>query len=188
MVDFMKALEALHSRISAPRLCDPAPEQSELEAIYKSALRAADHALLKPWRFLVIQGDSRIKLGELFVEASLEQNSDISSEQKNSIRSKALRAPVIIVSISSSKEHPKVPVFEQDLSAAAASQNMLVAAHALGFGSMWRTGSMAYHRSVMKGLGLAANEKIIGFIYLGTINGPLKTLNESNVDDFFSDW
>ncbi len=184
----MKALDALHSRISAPRLSDPAPDQSILENIYKAAFRAADHGLLRPWRFLVIRGESRNKLGELFLQANLEQNPEISVEKQDSIRNKPLRAPLILVSISSLKDHPKVPEFEQDLSAAAASQNMLVAAHAQGVGAMWRTGSMAYHQTVMKGLGLTEDEKIIGFLYLGTINGPLKTLREPNIDDFFQEW
>lgn len=184
----MKALDALHSRISAPRLSEPAPDQSTLDNIYKAAFRAADHGLLRPWRFLVIRGDSRNQLGELFLKASLEQDPEIPDEKQASIRNKPLRAPLILVSISSLKEHPKVPQFEQDLSAAAASQNMLVAAHAQGVGAMWRTGSMAYHPSVMKGLGLTESEKIIGFLYLGTIAGPLKTLSEPNIDDYFKEW
>tara|TARA_B100000686_G_C16627349_1_gene882611 strand:- start:465 stop:1019 length:555 start_codon:yes stop_codon:yes gene_type:complete len=184
----MKAMEALHSRVSVPRLSDPAPDQTSLENIYKAAFRAADHALLKPWRFLLIQGDSRKKLGDLFVEAALKQDSDISFEKQANIRNKPLRAPLIIVCISSPREHPKVPVFEQYLSTAAACQNILVAAHAMGFGAMWRTGSMAYHETVLKGLGLSQHERIIGFIYVGTINGPRKVLNEANPDEFFKDW
>ncbi|NKB32082.1 MAG: nitroreductase [Pseudomonadales bacterium] len=184
----MKALDALHSRISAPRLCDPPPDESALENIYRAAFRAADHGLLRPWRFLIIRGESRNKLGDLFLEASLEQDSEIPVEKQQNIRQKPLRAPLLLVTISSLKEHPKVPEFEQDLSAGAASQNMLVAAHAQGVGAMWRTGSMAYHPTVMKGLGLQDHEKIIGFLYLGTINGPLKTLSEPDIDEFFQEW
>lgn len=185
---YMNALDALHSRVSVPRLADPAPDPAALDNICRAALRAADHALLKPWRFLFVRGDSRNRLGDLFLEANLAENPDLPFEKQENIRQKPLRAPLIIVSISSFKEHPKVPEFEQDLSAAAASQNMLVAAHAQGIGAMWRTGSMAFHPTVMKGLGLTDKEKIIGFLYLGTINGPVKTLGEVNVNDYFKDW
>ena len=80
-----------------------------------------------------------------------------------------------MVTIASVKQHPKIPAFEQELSAAAATQNMLIAAHAQGVGAMWRTGSMACHPLVLQGLGLAVQEKIIGFLYLGTISGPVRS-------------
>ena len=81
-----------------------------------------------------------------------------------------------------------MPAIEQDLSAGAAAQNMLNAAHAQGVGAMWRTGSMAYDRRVMEGLGLAGNEKIIGFLYLGSATGNLKTLRPENPADYFREW
>ena len=184
----MKALDALHSRISVPRLSGPIPEAAVLENIYRSALRAADHGLLQPWRFLIIKHAALEKLGELFVKAALSDASEIAPEKLESIRRKPLRAPLILVTISSLKEHPKVPAYEQELSAAAATQNMLVAAHAQGVGAMWRTGSMAYHPQVMAGLGLARHEKIIGFLYVGTIDGPVRTLAEPELQKFFTEW
>lgn len=188
VVTSMKALNALHSRISAPRLTDPPPDEETLKNIYLAAFRAADHGLLRPWRFLVIRGESRAKLGELFLQASLEEDPNLPQEKQDNIRLKPSRAPLILVTISSLKEHPKVPDFEQNFSAAAASQNMLVAAHAQGIGAMWRTGSMAYHPTVMNGLGLQDNEKIIGFLYFGSINGPLKTLSEPDINEYFKEW
>ena len=184
----MEALEALHNRISAARLTKPAPDDEALLNIYKSALRAADHGLLTPWRFLVIKGASLKKLGNLFVEASLSDDADMSPEKQEKIRRKPLRAPLIVVTVSSSEQHPKIPVFEQELSAAAATQNMLMAAYSQGVGAMWRTGSMAYHPLVKKGLGLAIHEKIIGFLYLGTIAGPTRELMEAQVELFFKEW
>ena len=184
----MKALQALHSRTSVPRLSDPAPSDEVLSNIYKAAFRAADHGILRPWRFLVIRAESRERLGDLFAQAARADNAAISPEKLESTRQKPLRAPLILVTVSSLKEHPKVPAFEQELSAAAATQNMLVAAHAQGVGAMWRTGAMAYHPLVMQGLGLAGHEKIIGFLYLGTIAGPTRNLAVPNVDDFFQEW
>jgi|TARA_B100000315_G_C14418833_1_gene514558 nitroreductase len=172
----MNALDALHSRISVARLADPAPGEAALVNIYKSAFRAADHGMLRPWRFLVVKGPARERLGDLFLEAALANDSSLVAEKQDSIRRKPLRAPMLLVTVSSIKEHRSVPAIEQEFSAAAATQNMLLAAHAQGIGAMWRTGSMAYHPIVMKGLGLAEHEKIIGFLYLGSIDGPTRTL------------
>lgn len=184
----MDALTALHTRTSSPRLTDPAPAAESLENIYKAAFRAADHGLLQPWRFLEIKHDKRKELGNLFVEASLQETANLSDAQQEKLRNKALRAPLIIVVICSYREHPKVPEFEQDLSAAAATQNMLVACHALNVGAMWRTGSLAYHPVVTEGLGLQENEKIIGFLYLGTPNGPNRPIDTPDLAQFVQDW
>ena len=81
-----------------------------------------------------------------------------------------------------------MPSIEQDLSAAAATQNMLIAAHAQGIGAMWRTGSMAYHPTVIEGLGLSERETIIGFLYLGTNTGPIRTIVEPDINAFFREW
>jgi nitroreductase len=184
----MKALDALHSRISFPKLGDPVPAQEVLDNIYKSAFRAADHAVLRPWRFLVIRGESRARLGELFVSAASADRPDITEAEKLKLRNKPLRAPLILVTVVNPREHPKVPACEQELSAAAATQNMLIAAYAQGVGAMWRTGSMAYHPLVMAGLGLASHEKIIAFVYIGSIDSAAKNLIEADLKAHFRDW
>ncbi len=184
----MNALEALHTRSSVPRLGDPLPDETVLENIYKAALRAADHGVLKPWRFLRIHGDARHRLGDLFVEAAREDSGTIAEEHELKLRQKPLRAPLIVVVISAFTEHPKVPELEQDISAGAAAQNMLIAAHAQNVGAMWRTGSLAYHPTVKSGLGLGSHEKIIGFLYMGTISGGTKNLNDPDVGEYFEDW
>ncbi len=184
----MNAIEALLGRNSAPRLEAPGPDAEQLDTICRAALRVADHARLRPWRFLLVRGESRRKLGELFVAAALESAPDMTAAEKDRLRGKTLRAPLIIVVIASHREHPKVPGIEQDLSAGAAAQNMLNAAHALGLGAMWRTGSMAYHPRVERGLGLDDGEKIIGFVYLGAISGNPRTLREEDPADYFAEW
>ena len=184
----MNALEALFTRNSVPRLGEPEPAPEQLENICRAALRAADHAMLRPWRFLVVRGESRGRLGGLFVEAALASTPDMDQQQQDRLQAKTSRAPMIIIVIASHVEHPKVPAIEQDLSAGAAAQNMLNAAHAQGVGAMWRTGSMAYDPRVMKGLGLAANEKIIGFLYLGAIVGKRKNLRPEDPAEYFREW
>lgn len=184
----MDALSALHSRVSCPRLIDPAPEGAVLENIQKAAFRAADHARMRPWRFLVIEGDSRLELGKLFFDAAKQQGEELTEKQCNRMASKPLRAPMVVVVIASIKENPKVPEIEQIISAGAAAQNMITAAYAQGVGAIWRTGDVAYDQFVMAGLGLSDTEKIVGFLYLGTV--PIEGLKapEMHVDDYFQNW
>lgn len=184
----MQAIDALLQRSSMPRLAGPAPDAGKVDILIRAALRAADHGLMRPWRFIVIQGQSLHRLGDLFAEASLQDNPDSTAMELDKIRQKPLRAPMILVTVSSPRPNPKVPEFEQDLSAAAATQNMLVAAFAEGLGAMWRTGSMAYHPHVKTGLGLQGAEKIIGFLYLGQAAAPGKKLIEEDPADFLQEW
>jgi len=184
----MDAITALHTRVSASRLGEPAPSAETLRDIMRAALRAADHAMLRPWRFLLIRGQSRDRLGQLFVDATLTHSPDTSPELLNNIRAKPLRAPIIITGIVSPRNHPKVPLLEQQMSTAAAMQNMLLAAHALGVGAIWRTGPMVSHATVKAGLGLCEAEEIAGFLYMGSIEGPQRPLREESPALYFQDW
>lgn len=184
----MDALTALHERVSVTRLAEPAPSQTQREALFRAALRAPDHAWLRPWRFLVIEGDDRRRLGELFAQASLADSPGLSEEALERMRRKPERAPLLIVAVSTHHQHPKVPPGEQDMSCAVAVGNMLLAAHAMGLGAVWRTGSMASHPVVRRGLGLADSEQVVAYLYLGQPVGPLKALPELRPEDFFQSW
>ena len=184
----MDALEALHSRISSPRVGEQPPSAEQLNNLYLAALSAPDHALLRPWRFLVVEGEARTQLGRLFGEATRLDRPEATDLEVEKAAGKAQRAPVIIVAVVKLQEHPKVPEIEQYLSAGAAVQNMLLAAHAQGLGAMWRTGGMAYHPHVEQGLGLSAEEKIIGYLYVGQLEGPSRSLPSLAVDNYFSVW
>lgn len=183
----VKALDALHSRNSAPRLKGTVSEK-QLDNILKAGLRAPDHAQLRPWRIFIVERDARERLGELFAQAKLTRDPDQSPEQLAKLKSKPLRAPLVIVVAAKVTAHEKVPEIEQMLSAGAVAQNMLVAAHAQGLGAMWRTGEMAYDAVVHKGLGLRENEKIVGFLYIGEIDGRTKEIQEIEVSKFVSKW
>ncbi len=183
----MKALDALHGRNSAPRLKGKVTEE-QLDNILKAGLRAPDHAQLRPWRILVIEGEAREKLGALFAQAKLTNEPDQSPEQLERLKNKPLRAPLIIVVAARHTAHEKVPEIEQMLSAGAAAQNMLIAAHAQDLGAMWRTGAMAYDAVVHKGLGLKENEKIVGFLYIGEIDGRVKEIQHLEISQFVSRW
>jgi nitroreductase len=184
----MDKLDVLLKRNSSAKLSEPAPAGETLQIIFQAALRAPDHARLKPWRHLVIEGDARHRLGELFASVALAEQPSLDDEALVKIKAKALRAPLLIVVVARLQQHPKVPAIEQYLSAGAAAHAMLLAADAQGFAGIWRTGSMAFNRAVMTGLGLAEHEHIVGFVYLGTREGRAKPLPEYSIDEFFERW
>ena len=184
----MNATEALLQRVSSSKLVDPAPDGPQREIIFSAALRAADHGRLRPWRFLVIEGHGRERLGELFAQVAAEQEPTLSPVALERERQKPLRAPMIVVVVARCEEHPKVPVIEQVISAGAAAQNMITAAYALGLGAIWRTGPLAYDRRIRSGLGLNEPEQIVGFVYIGTPAVPTGAPPAVSHRDFFSPW
>jgi len=183
----MEAIDALLNRASMPLLEAPGPTESQLEIMFQAALRAPDHGALRPFRFLVIEGEARNRLGELFLEATLEDNPELPEEKRKKTLNMPLRAPSMVIVIASTKAGHKVPVLEQQITAGCAAQNMLHAAFAQGVGAMWRTGAMAYHPRVLKGLELAENEEIIGYLYLGTPSRERKVA-QLPVERFVSHW
>lgn len=184
----MDALELLLHRNSAPKLRDPGPDDVALATMFEAAARAPDHARLRPWRFLVIRGPARERLGEVFAEATLAANPQAGEKELEKVRGKALRAPLIVVVIATISEHPKVPPIEQRLSAGAAAHAIVLAAEVLGFAGIWRTGSMAYDSLVAGELGLAQNEELIGYLYLGTREGDPKPLPDYDPDERVEFW
>ena len=184
----MDAITALQQRNSSPRLSEPAPMGEDRNAIFQAALRAPDHARLRPWRFLTVEGDDRLTLGTKMASAAKFDNPDLDAAIYEKLKSAPLRAPLLVIVIAKISEHPKVPEVEQILSAGAAATKLLTAAHALGYAGIWRTGSVSFSRTFMNSIGLQANEKMVGFIYLGTADGPSKTLPDMAVDDFFQVW
>ena len=184
----MDALEALQQRTSAAKLTGDVPAPKVLDNLFKAALRAPDHGLLKPWRFLTISGAARLALGDLFVKAQLADDPDMTAAQCQRAREKPLRAPLIIVVVAVITADSNVPKVEQLLSAGAAAQNILLAAFALGLGAIWRTGAMAYHQVVREGLELQAHEQIVGYLYLGERQGKPRLLPSVSVSEFVSAW
>jgi nitroreductase len=184
----MGALELLHTRESAKRLQEPAPTESALAAIFAAAVRAPDHGQLRPWRFIVIRGDARMRFGDVIAESRRLQVPDMSQDALKRERDKALRAPVIVAVAACVQPEARIPEIEQILSAGAAAQNIMLAAHALGYGAMWKTGEPAYDPYVKEALGLKAADSIVGFIYLGTRVGGPSPLARPHADQFVKEW
>ena len=181
----MDALDNILNRVSARNLIQPHPDKNELEIVYKAALRAPDHAWLRPSRFIEVSGDGMSKLSSIFEEYSLTID-DISPEVAEKYKNAPYRAPMIIILINSYKEHPKVPAIEQKLSTAAAAQNIMLALNAMNYSCIWRTGKMAFNEMICRELGLNKNQEILGYLYIGTETGEKKKIPSLDIDDFVS--
>lgn len=185
----MDAMTLLHERSSMGKLMGPPPTSEQLEAIYRAALRAPDHKELRPWRFIEFSGEGRERLGELFAEAECREDPQAGDIIVNAARKKPLRAPMVIAVIAKvTPDVPKVPRIEQVISAGCAAHGMLLAAHALGLGAMWRSGKYAFDPTVHKGLGLGSEDALVAFLYVGQVGGRHRPLPEHDIDAFVERW
>jgi len=168
----MNVFEAINTRISVQALTDPGPTDVQWEILLRAGARAPDHGRLRPWRFLIVRGAARELLGEVMAEALRVTKPDAPSELLDRERRKPLRAPALLVVAVVPVPHSGVPEIEQILAGGAAAQNILLAAHALGLGAIWRTGAPAYIGDVARALGLPTQGRIVAFIYLGAPQAP----------------
>lgn len=182
----MDALELLLTRHSQPKLIAPAPTGEALDNILKAAVKAPDHAGLKPWRFIVCEGEGLSKLGNIFEQAAI--SSEMSEKDIARACSLPKRAPMVIVAICEYKPHEKVPRVEQIASTACAVQSMQMAAMVQGFQGMWRTGSYATNNKVKEALSLKDEDEILGFLYLGTPQFACPARPEADFSSHVSYW
>src|SRR5215475_10083187 len=163
------ALELLKTRRSfkAAELSGPPPSAAEIDTLLTVASRVPDHGKLTPWRFIVFEGEARRAAGDAIVQAFRAKYPDSKPEQAEAERARLTRAPLVIAVISRAAPHVKIPEWEQVLSAGAAAMNLVLAAHALGYGACWITEWYAYDRAVLDALGLQPHEKIAGFVHIG---------------------
>lgn len=167
----MNLIEGIRSRASAVKLGEPAPTQEQVRTILEAGLRAPDHGRLKPWRFVVLEGAARNKLGDAMANVLRKKAPQSTQAQLDGERAKPMRAPTIIV-VAARTMKGKIPEIEQIAAVAAGVQNMFLTAHALGLGAMWKTGGAAYDPDVKTTLGLLPEDHIVAFLYLGTTLSP----------------
>jgi len=167
----MELLAGIESRTSALKLGDPAPTREHLERIIGAGIRAPDHGRLRPWRFVVLEGEARGRLGDAMAAKLRAKMPDATPDQLDGERRKALRAPLIVV-VAAHTTPGKIPEIEQVLAVGAAAQNMMLAAHALGYGAMWKTGGAAYDPATKELFGLAPQDHIVALLFLGTTVAP----------------
>jgi nitroreductase len=151
---------------SAKAMTGPGPDAEELRTILRAAARVPDHGKLFPLRFIVFEGEARARFGEMLVEC-LKETETVTAERAALEAGRFLRAPVVVGVVSRVRAAIPIPEWEQQLSAGAVCQTMLIAAHALGFVANWITEWCAYHPLVLERLGLKPGERIAGFIYIG---------------------
>lgn len=181
----MDTIATIQQRVSIPKLTDPGPTREQLDELIRSALRAPDHGTLRPWRFILIEGEARSKFGEALYD--IRAGEGITDASLEKARMSPLRAPAIIVVVAAITES-RIPDIEQEYSAAAAAQNIVLTAYAQGLGAIWRSGWPAFHPEVHRILGMGEGEKIVGLIYLGTPAVPAKPLPELDPTDFLRSW
>jgi len=187
------ALEVIRARRSIGRLTEPAPSDDELRQILEAGAAAPDHGELKPWRFIVLHGDAKEAFGEVLADAYVARVQAVGGEPKDGQlkkeRTKLGRAPMVVVVGAINQHSDEIPWIEQVLAAGAATQNMALAATALGYASMWRTGPAAYDRRILRAFGLGDDDAIVGFLYLGTpVEGRELPPHEPSLDGVVSEW
>jgi nitroreductase len=168
------AIELLKTRRSMkPReMTGPGPSPADLETILTIGARVPDHGKLAPWRFIVFEGDARARGGEVIAGVFARKNPQATTAEIEVEKKRLTDAPLVIGVVSFTKPHPKVPAFEQELSAGASAMNIVTAATALGYGACWLTGWFAFDRDVLNGFGLKPDEKLAGFIHIGNVSKP----------------
>ena len=183
-----EALQVLMTRQSHWPLAAPAPDDAQLRQIFDAALRAPDHGGLRPWRFMLIRDDARLKLGEVLVDLASSRSPGEPRSAHEHRRGRALAAPVVIALVASITTRTKVPEVEQLLAVGAAAMNMLNAVHALGFGGFWATGADSYESGMHRALGLADTDRLLGFLFVGTPPEGTRAVARPSSDAFVTEW
>ena len=162
----------IKSRRSIGNLSIPAPTESQIRAAIDCAVTAPDHKKLRPWRFIVTQGNARHDLGRAFLAAAeaqaVQEGEALSEKSRQKTYNMPLRAPVIITVVTQMQVHKKVPPFEQMLSAGAAVQNLILALQAQGFSTVWRTGLLCNEPAVKAYFGVGPDDYVTAFVYTGS--------------------
>src|SRR5258706_7112472 len=168
------AIELLKIRRSVkPReMSGPGPSPAELETILTIGARVPDHGKLAPWRFIVFEGDARIRAGELIATVFARKHPNATPAEIDVEKHRLTDAPLVIGVVSFTTPHPKVPPWEQELSAGASAMNIVTAATALAYGACWLTGWVAFDRRALGAPGLKPDEKLAGLVHIGTLSKP----------------
>lgn len=163
----MELMDAIYARQSVPKVRpDPVPREL-VEQLLGAAVQAPNHHRVRPWRFFVLTGDARCRLGDVMAGSLIKRDPQTREEAIEVERARPLRAPLLIAVAVDQPEDPKIVEIENVCAAAAAAQNILLAAQDLGLAAMWRTGKAAYDPDVKAFFGLKPDQHLIGFLYIG---------------------
>lgn len=165
--DLKTYLETRRS-VPAKMLGAPGPDRDTISAMLTMASRVPDHGKLAPWRYIVISGDARDRLSDKLGAIAMAKDPDLEGERLEQEKTRLNRAPVVIAVVSCAGPHPKIPEWEQVLSAGAACTVLYMAANAFGYACNWLSEWMAYDREALDLIGVGERERVAGFLHIGT--------------------
>jgi nitroreductase len=173
---------------SAKAMSGPGPDAVQLHDMLELAVRVPDHGKLAPWRFVLFVEGNRAKVGDRFAEHFSRLHPDYPSDAVNFQRQLFMRAPTVVAVVSTAQQHVKIPVWEQQLSAAAVCFNLVMAAQAHGFDAQWQTDWVAYDEGAKTIMGIKPEEKVAGLIYIGTSSAALEDRPRPNIETLVTRW
>ncbi|MEY4269474.1 MAG: hypothetical protein RLZZ58_690 [Pseudomonadota bacterium] len=188
--DLTSPLTHLLSRRTAKAkdMVAPGPSDDEMRTILTAAMRTPDHGKLAPWRFVIVGADQRDAFNTMLQCAA---RSEVARDAKTDIAAVtqfAMQAPALVVALSTPQSSHKIPLWEQQLSAGAACMNLAHAAHALGYGACWLTGWPAYSADVAAAFGAQGEDRIAGFIFIGTPGREIEERPRPDYDAVVRKW
>ena len=179
----------LRRSLTVKDMVHPGPNEEQLKQILEIGSRVPDHKKQVPWRFLTFEKNTRGKFGKILRTIFAKNNPKTNEKILDFEENRFLRAPLVIAVISTAdKDNPKVPEWEQILTAGAVCQNILIASNAMGYASQWLTEWYAYDKVVLKELNLNPNERIAGFIYIGTASKQPKERGRPDLANLVKKW
>lgn len=173
---------------SAKAMGGPGPSVAQILDMLALASRVPDHGKLTPWRFISFAGEARGKIGEAFAARWQVLHPEHGPEILAFQRGLFERAPTVVAVVSTASEHPKIPVWEQQMSAAAVCFNLELAALAHGFDATWLTDWVAYDSETKAAMGLKPGENVAGFIFIGKATAPLEDRPRPDVATLLTAW
>ncbi|MGL4488626.1 MAG: nitroreductase family protein [Rhizobiaceae bacterium] len=183
-------IDFLLSRKSPPIsvIHEPAPSDSELETMIRIASRVPDHGLLEPWRFIAYRGEARARVGEFLAKRIVELEGDVPEQRITQEKNRFTRAPLVVGVVSVPREHPRVPDWEKFISGGNAAFALVLAAHALGYAANWVSNWYADDAPSRAFMGLAPEERAIGFVHIGTIDAKVPDRPRPDPSKVLSDY
>ncbi|WP_010632197.1 nitroreductase family protein [Sporolactobacillus vineae] len=191
----MDTLKAIKTRRSVRKVKEVVPPDEMIRALIDAGRRGPNHFNTEPWHYYVLKGTGRERLGKVYGELAVKKLENPDQAQKDAAMAKGVakanRSPVVIVITIEPRDQdqPKVKRVEEVAATACAVENMLLAAHSLGLGAIWRTGDAAYTDEMKKAFGVSENGLVLGYVYVGfPEDGYKPNPRERKSVDEVSDW
>ncbi len=183
----VRSFLALRKSANKQFLSEPGPTPDELEQLLSIAVRVPDHRKMNPWRFITFQGDARREFGKALATIA---GGKPNAESRDVVEAAGLplRAPTVVAVISAPVDDGRTPVWEQELSAGALCYNLLLAANASGWAGVWLSEWITFNKEVDALLGLKENERLAGFIYIGTATSKPQERIRPDLSGLVSAW